>query len=65
MPLRYVRVLTAAEQAELTELYKSSPVAAVVRRSHAILLSADGWAIPQIAALNSEPSDHPSLPRPL
>ena len=28
MPLRYVRELTAAEQAELTELYKSSRVAA-------------------------------------
>ena len=51
MSLRYVRELTAAEQAELTELYKSSPVTDVVRRSHAILLSADGWAIPQIAAL--------------
>ena len=31
MPLRYVRELTAAERAALTELYKSSPVAAVVR----------------------------------
>ena len=51
MPLRYVRELTAAERAELTELYKSSPVADVVRRSHAVLLSADGWAIPKIAAL--------------
>jgi transposase len=51
MPLRYVRELTATEQAELTALYKSSSVAAVVRRSHAILLSAEGWTIPQIAAL--------------
>ena len=51
MPLRYVRELTADERAALTELYKSSPVAAVVRRSHAILLSADGWAVPQIAGL--------------
>ena len=49
--LRYVRELTAAERAELTELYKSSPVADVVRRSHAVLLSADGWAVPKIAAL--------------
>ena len=51
MSLRYVRELTAAEQEELTELYKSSPIAAVVRRSQAILLSGDGWAVPKIAAL--------------
>jgi hypothetical protein len=51
MSLRYVRELTAVEQEELTELYKSSPIAAVIRRSQAILLSADGWAVPKIAAL--------------
>ena len=36
MPLRYVRELTAAERAELTELYKSSPVADVVRRNDSL-----------------------------
>jgi len=51
VPLRYVRELTAQEQAALTELYKTSPVVAVVHRSHAILLSADGWRVTKIAEL--------------
>lgn len=51
MPLRYVRALTAQERAALTELYKTSPAVAVAHRSHAILLSADGWQATQIAEL--------------
>jgi putative transposase len=49
--LRYVRELTAAERAALTELYKTSPAVAVAHRSHAILLSADGRRVTQIAEL--------------
>ena len=51
MPLRHVRELTARERAALTELYKTSPVPELVHRSHAILLSADGWRATRIAEL--------------
>ena len=51
MPLRYVRGLTAQERAALTELYKTSAVVELVHRSHAILLSADGWWVSRIAEL--------------
>jgi transposase len=51
LPLRFVAELTAAEQAALTELYKTSQEPDLVRRSHAILLSADGWAVSTIAQL--------------
>lgn len=51
MPLRYVRDLTAQERAALTESYKTGAEIAVVHRSHAILLSADGWRVTQIAEL--------------
>lgn len=51
VPLRYVRELTAQERAALTELYKTSPEVEVGHRSHAILLSADGWRVTKIAEL--------------
>ena len=51
MPLRYVRELTAQERTALTELYKTSPVVELVHRSHAVLLSADGWRVTKIAEL--------------
>lgn len=51
MPLRYVRALTAQERAALTELYKTSRAVELVHRSHAILLSADGWRVSKIAEL--------------
>ena len=51
MSLRFVRELTAPEQAVLNETYKTSPVADLGRRCHAVLLSADGWSVPQLAQL--------------
>jgi transposase len=51
MPLRFVRELTAHERAVLNELYKTSQAVELVHRSPAILLSADGWAVPKIAEL--------------
>ena len=51
MPLRYIRALTAQERAALTELYKTSSAVEVAHRSHAILLSADGWRVTKIAEL--------------
>ena len=51
MPLRYVRELTAQERAALTELYKTSAAVEIAHRSHAILLSADGWRVTKIAEL--------------
>jgi transposase len=49
--LRFVRELTAPEQAVLNETYKTGPLADLVRRCHAVLLSADGWSVPQLAQL--------------
>jgi transposase len=51
VPLRYVRELTAEERAALTTLYKTSSAVEAAHRSHAILLSADGWCATQIAEL--------------
>jgi transposase len=51
VPLRYVQELTAREQAALNELYKTSQVVELVHRSHAVLLSADGWSAAKIAEL--------------
>jgi transposase len=51
VPLRQVRELTTQERVALTELYKHSPAVEVVHRSHAVLLSADGWRVSRIAAL--------------
>jgi transposase len=51
VPLRHVRDLTAQERAALIELYKTSATAELVHRSHAILLSADGWRVTKIAEL--------------
>ncbi len=58
MPLRHVRELTTHERAALTELYKTSPVTELVRRSHAILLSVDGWQATKIGELLHQLSDH-------
>jgi DNA-binding MarR family transcriptional regulator len=51
VPLRHVRELTTQERVALTELYKNSPAIAVVHRSHAVLLSADGRRVSRIAEL--------------
>jgi transposase len=51
VPLRFVRELSAVEQAALNELYMTSRESDLVHRSHAILLSADGWPVPKIAQL--------------
>ncbi len=51
MPLRYIRELTAPERAALRELYKNSPAVELVHRSHAMLLSADGWRVSKLAEL--------------
>ncbi|MCX6029373.1 MAG: IS630 family transposase [Chloroflexi bacterium] len=51
MSLRFVRELTAPEQAVLNETYKTGPAVDLGRRCHAVLLSADGWSVPQVAQL--------------
>ncbi len=51
MSLRHIRALTAQERAALAELYKTSRAVELVHRSHAILLSADGWRVSKIAEL--------------
>jgi len=51
VPLRFVRELTAHERAGVNELYKTGQAVELVHRSHAILLSGDGWAVPKIAEL--------------
>jgi transposase len=51
MRKRFVRALTTEERDELSRTYKSTSDAGLARRCHAILLSADGKAIPEIAQL--------------
>jgi transposase len=48
---RFVCPLKADEYAELTGTFKTSKDVRLVRRCHAVLLSADGWRIPKIAEL--------------
>lgn len=51
MPFRYVRPLEPTERAALTHRFKTSADVRLVHRCHAVLLSADGWPVPKIAAL--------------
>jgi transposase len=51
MRLRFVRPLKADEYAELSATFKTSQDVRLVHRCQAILLSADGWRVPKIAAL--------------
>lgn len=51
MRRRFVRPLTAEETQTLTETYRRSDKVNVVRRCHAILLSADGKPVPAIGQL--------------
>src|ERR671936_450978 len=48
---RFVRPLSVEEREEMTRTYRASTNADLVRRCHAILLSAKGPAIPSIAHL--------------
>ncbi len=51
MSRRLARPLSDEEQAALTETYRTSSDAELVRRSHAVLLLADGNSVPKVAAL--------------
>lgn len=51
MRRRFVRPLAAEDEEMLTRMYRASTSADLVRRGHAILLSAEGHAIPAIARL--------------
>lgn len=51
MTRRLARSLTAEEQAALTERYRSSADADLVRRCHGVLLIADGLGVPKVAEL--------------
>lgn len=51
MRRRFVRPLTAEERQTLTVTYCHSQDATLARRCHAILLSADGKAVPEVGAL--------------
>lgn len=48
---RFVRPLAAEERDTLTATYRTSPDPTLVRRCHAVLLSADGKPIPEIAQI--------------
>jgi transposase len=48
---RLVRPLSAEEREQLIRTYKTSSDAILVRRCHAVLLSADGKGVPEIAGL--------------
>jgi transposase len=49
MRRRYIRELTPGQYRELTHTYQQCEDVALVRRCHAVLLSADGRSVPQIA----------------
>jgi transposase len=51
MRKRFVRPLSVEERDDLTAKYKANSDASLVRRCHAILLSADGKSVPEIAKL--------------
>jgi transposase len=51
MRRRFVRPLSVQEREEMTKTYRASTNADLVRRCHAVLLSAEGHAIPTIADL--------------
>jgi transposase len=51
MRRRFVRPLSAQEREEVTRLNRASTSAELVRRCHAVLLSAEGQPIPTIAHL--------------
>lgn len=51
MSRRLARPLTTEEQTALTETYRSSSDADLVRRCHAVLLVADGLHVPKVADL--------------
>ena len=51
MRRRFVRPLTTEETQALTETYRHSDNVNTVRRCHAVLLSADGKRVPEIAQL--------------
>jgi transposase len=51
MSRRLTRPLTTEDQTALTETYRSSSDASLVRRCHAVLLFADGMSVPKVAEL--------------
>jgi transposase len=51
MRRRFVRPLSVEERDEMTRTYRTSTSAELVRRCHAVLLSAEGQPIPAIAHL--------------
>lgn len=51
MQKRFVRPLSTEEREGLTETYKTTDDAVLSRRCHAVLLSADGKTVPEIAQL--------------
>jgi transposase len=51
MARRFVREMSEVERASVEHLYRSSPDAVFVRRCHAVLLSADGRPVPEIARI--------------
>lgn len=51
MPLRYVRPLEPAERAALRQQFKTSADVRLAHRRHAVLLSAEVWPVPRMAAL--------------
>jgi hypothetical protein len=58
---RFVRPLSEEERAEVTQAYRASTSADLVRRCHAVLLSADVHPIPAIA--RSASGGSPTGPR--
>lgn len=60
-PTKFVKPLSEAQQLRLKEIHKNDPSARTRMRAHAILLSARGYSIDQIANIYEQDRDRVSL----
>lgn len=60
-PTKFVKPLTGAQQQRLQEIQKTDPVHRTRMRAHAVLLSARGYSLDQIADIYQQDRDRVSL----
>ncbi|MDX2039934.1 MAG: helix-turn-helix domain-containing protein [Acidobacteriota bacterium] len=60
-PTKFIKSLTEAQQQRLKEIQKSDPTHRIRMRAHAVLLSARGYSLDQIADIYQQDRDRVSL----
>lgn len=60
-PTKFVKLLTEAQQQRLLEIQKNDPAHRTRMRAHAVLLSARGYSLDQIADIYQQDRDRVSL----